>query len=72
MKVAMLDTNVLLDLMKNEKKALEKLKDFKGYEFVISFLVYSEIMAGVTIKGEGKYKEIPEKIYCKRFRYKST
>jgi predicted nucleic acid-binding protein len=45
-KFVMLDTNVVIDLMRNETKALEKLKDFKGYTFVISFLVYAEVMAG--------------------------
>jgi predicted nucleic acid-binding protein len=50
MKTAMLDTNVLFDLMKNEKSALAKLKDFKGYKFVISFLVYAEVMAGSQLR----------------------
>ncbi len=42
----MLDTNVVLDILKNRTKALDKLKAFKHFTFIISFLVYVEIMAG--------------------------
>jgi hypothetical protein len=37
MKIVMLDTNVLRDLIKNEAKAKEKLAEFKNYTFAISF-----------------------------------
>ena len=42
----MLDTNVVLDIMKNRTKAFEKLKEFKGFTFIISYMVYVEVMAG--------------------------
>ena len=38
------------DLMRNEKRALEKLRYFKGYEFFINLLVYAEVMAGSQVR----------------------
>jgi tRNA(fMet)-specific endonuclease VapC len=49
MKVVMLDSNVVIDILRNEKKAYTKLKDFINFNLAISFLVYVEIMAGTQI-----------------------
>lgn len=67
MKTAMLDTNVLFDLMKNEKSALEKLKDFKGYKFVISFLVYAEVMAGSQLRVKADTRKFLRKFPVKEY-----
>lgn len=67
MKIAMLDINVLFDLMKNEKRALEKLREFKGYEFVISFLVYSEVMAGSQLRVKADTRKFLKKFTLQQF-----
>ena len=36
--------------MRNEKRALKKLRYFKGYEFFINLLVYAEVMAGSQVR----------------------
>jgi predicted nucleic acid-binding protein len=67
MKIAMLDTNVLLDIMYNEKKALEKLKNYADYTFVISFLVYTEIMAGSQIRVKADTRKFLQRFKVKEF-----
>ncbi len=71
MKIAMLDTNVLLDIMYNEKKALEKLQNYSDYEFVISFLVYAEIMAGSQIRVKADTRKFLQRFTVKDFDVKA-
>ena len=49
MKIIMLDTNVVIDIFYKRKAASEKLKEFKGYTFAISHLVYMEFLAGMQV-----------------------
>jgi tRNA(fMet)-specific endonuclease VapC len=67
MKIAMLDTNVLLDIMYNEKKALEKLQQYSDYEFIISFLVFAEIMAGSQIRVKADTRKFLQRFTVKEY-----
>jgi predicted nucleic acid-binding protein len=49
-KKIMLDTGVVLAILKNQSKAFKKLENFKGYTFYISYFVYIEVMAGSQLK----------------------
>lgn len=49
MKTVMLDTNVVLDIMYNERDAMEKLAEFSGSVLAISYLVCIEVMAGAQV-----------------------
>ncbi len=46
MEKIMLDSNVIIDLIRNKDKALERLLDFSHYQFTISHFVYIEVLAG--------------------------
>lgn len=46
----MLDTNVVIDIQRNERQAMQKLAEFREHTLAISFLVYIEVMAGAQLR----------------------
>jgi tRNA(fMet)-specific endonuclease VapC len=63
----MLDTNVLIDLIRNKNIAIKRLQDYLKFDFVISYLVYAEIMAGAQLKDKFKTKQFLESFIILNF-----
>lgn len=59
MKIVMLDANVVIDYIRHTNDALERLQPYNGYKLAVSFLVYTEVMAGA----QPRHKAQTEKIF---------
>lgn len=46
MKTLMIDSNVIIDLLRNRRKALGRIQRFSQYKLVVSHFSYIEVMAG--------------------------
>ena len=67
----MLDTNVVLEILRNERMALQKLTEFKGYTFAVSYLVYIEVMTGAQVNQKVQTAKFLKKFAVKPFNEKA-
>lgn len=61
-KRVMLDTNVVLAFLHNEEKTAARLSAYADYDFLISSLVYVEVMAGALL-----HRKADTRKYLKNF-----
>lgn len=49
MKLLMLDSNVVIDMLRNRTKAAQRLQPYQHYKFVLSHITYMEVLAGAQL-----------------------
>ncbi|MBD0278862.1 MAG: type II toxin-antitoxin system VapC family toxin [Flavisolibacter sp.] len=49
MKLLMLDSNVVIDMLRNRTKANQRLQPYRHYKFVLSHVTYIEVLAGAQL-----------------------
>ena len=49
MKVLMLDSNVVIDMLRNRIKANQRLQPYRHYKFLLSHITYLEVLAGAQL-----------------------